>query len=69
MAHFPQIFFWKTQKSPIYDQKYSFLVTLRYGRTEIQFQPELPELYIFRQKIGDFGIFKKKSSNIHKNIW
>ena len=30
---------------------------LRSGSTEIQFQPELPELYIFRQKIGDFGIF------------
>ena len=29
------------------------------GSTEIQFQPELPELYIFRQKIGNFGIFLK----------
>ena len=32
---------------------------LRSGSTEIQFQPGLPELYIFRQKIGDFGIFVK----------
>ena len=30
------------------------------GNTEIQFQPELPDLYIFHKKIGDFGIFSKK---------
>ena len=33
---------------------------LRSGSTEIQFQTGLPELYIFRQKISDFGIFSKK---------
>ena len=59
MAHFPPNFLRKSQKSPIFDQKCSCLVTLRSGSTEIQFQPELPELYIFHQKIGDFGIFSK----------
>ena len=59
MAHCPPNFLRKSQKSPIFDQKCSSLVTLRSGSTEIQFQPELPDLYIFRQKIGDFGIFSK----------
>ena len=54
MAYCSPNFLRKSQKSPIFDQKCSCLVTLRSGSTEIQFQPELPELYIFRQKIGDF---------------
>ena len=63
MAHYTPNFLRKSQKSPIFDQKCSHLVTLRSGITEIQFQPELPDLYIFRQKIGDFGIFSKKFVN------
>ena len=60
MAHCPPNFLRKSQKSPIFDQKCSCLITLRSGSTEIQFQPELPDLYIFCQKIGDFGIFSKE---------
>ena len=60
MAHCSPNFLRKSQKSPIFDQKCSRLVTLRSGITEIQFQPELPDLYIFCQKIGDFGIFSEK---------
>ena len=57
---FPPNFLKKSQKLPIFDQKCSCLVTLLSGSTIIQFQPELPDLYIFCQKIGDFGIFSKK---------
>ena len=59
MAHCPPNFMRKSQKSPIFDQKCSHLVTLQSGSTEIQFQPELSDLYIFHQNIGDFGIFSK----------
>ena len=41
MAHCPPNILRKSQKSPIFDQKCSRLVTLRSGSTEIQFQPEL----------------------------
>ena len=37
MAHCPPNFLRKSQKSPIFDQKCSHLVTLRSGSTEIQF--------------------------------
>ena len=66
---FPPNFLRKSQKSPIFDQKCSCLVTLRSGSTEIKFQPELPELYIFHQKMAILAFSQKISSNIHKNIW
>ena len=56
---FWQIFWKKSQKSPIFDKKCSCLVMLWSGSTEIQIQPELPDLYILHKKMAIFGIFLK----------
>ena len=64
MAHFPPNFLRKSQKSPIFDQKCSHLVTLRSGSTENSVSTRVTRFIHFPSKNWRFWHFLKKICQI-----